>query len=239
MKHLDQDQLTLLYFGEAGGEAKRHAADCPVCQAEYAALANFLDAMHAVPVPERGGEFEGRLWATIRPRVEEALARRPLAFFRYWMVAPALAGLLAVAFIAGMYTQHRTEKSSERAFSSRARERVLMIAMGDHMDRSQIVLAEIVNAPEGKGADLSAEQQLASSLVGENRLLRQTAMRSGDQASAAVLEDLERVLIEIAHSPSEVSPEEMENLRQRIEAQGLLFKVRVIGSNVREKGMKL
>ena len=50
-----------------------------------------------------------------------------------------------------------------------------------------------------------------------------------------MLEDLERVLVEIAHSPSPASSAEIGRLRQRIESKGLLLKVQVIGSHVREK----
>ena len=46
------------------------------------------------------------------------------------------------------------------------------------------------------------------------RLYRQTARTTGDSAVASVLDDLERVLIEIAHSPSEVSSEQLDDLRQ-------------------------
>ena len=50
-----------------------------------------------------------------------------------------------------------------------------------------------------------------------------------------MLDDLERVLIEIAHSPTEVSSGQLDDLRQQIESRGLLFKVRVLGSQVREQ----
>ncbi len=235
MKHLSENQLTLAYFEEAPEADRAHLGECTRCRAEYERLAHFLDAMRAAPAPERADGWERRVWTQMAPRVIPVLehGRSP---FRYWIWGPALAAVVALAFLAGMYTQRRATPSG---FSPRARERVLLIAMGDHLDRSQIVLAELANAPEGKPADISAEQQLAGNLIGENRLLRQTAARSGDTGDAAVLEQLERVLIDVSHSPSEISSEEMDNLRQRIEAGGLLFKVRVISTNAREKGMKL
>jgi hypothetical protein len=49
------------------------------------------------------------------------------------------------------------------------------------------------------------------------------------------LDDLERVLLEIAHSPNEVSSGQLDDLRQQIESRGLLFKVRVMGSQAREQ----
>jgi hypothetical protein len=50
-----------------------------------------------------------------------------------------------------------------------------------------------------------------------------------------VLDELERVLLEVAHSPSKLNSAEFEQIRQRIAADGILFKIRVVGSNLRER----
>lgn len=92
----------------------------------------------------------------------------------------------------------------------------------------------MANASSNDLLDITAEQARAADLVRENRLYRQTAARTGDVAVAGVLEELERVLLEIAHAPSPISPEELESLRRRLEAESILFKVRVLGRNVRE-----
>ena len=102
-----------------------------------------------------------------------------------------------------------------------------------------MVLAELSNAPEGKGKlDISDERQMAADLLDDNRLYRQTATSTGDKGVASVLDDLENVLMEIAHSPSEVSNQQLDDLRQQIQERGLLFKVRVLGSQVREQESK-
>ena len=72
-------------------------------------------------------------------------------------------------------------------------------------------------------------------LVAENRLYRQTALGTGDARVASVLDELEPLLLEIAHGPDRLTPEELEKLRQRIEGDGILFKVRVLGSTVRRE----
>jgi hypothetical protein len=50
-----------------------------------------------------------------------------------------------------------------------------------------------------------------------------------------VLDQLERVLVDITHEPSRLSPEELEKLRERLKTEGILFKIRVLGSNVRRE----
>ncbi len=236
--HLSDEQLTLVYFGEGAKDSQAHVFGCAECRANYERLARFLDAMRDIPLPEIGPDWDQKLWRKISPQVTGELARGRRKPLGMWIWAPALSAILAVVFIAGMYTQRRVAEK-DGAFSPNGRERVLLIAMGDHFDRSQIVLAELVNAPDGKSLNIASEQELAGGLLNENRLLRQAALRTGDRSDASVLEELERVLIEISHSPSELSGSELEGLRKRIQSQGLLFKVRVIGTNAREKGMNL
>jgi hypothetical protein len=83
--------------------------------------------------------------------------------------------------------------------------------------------------------DISAEQERAGGLVDETRLYRQTAARTGDARISGVLEELERVLVEITHAPSQMTPRQLEELRQRLAAEGILFKIRVLGSSVRNQ----
>jgi hypothetical protein len=239
MTHLTDDRLTLLYYNEAGAEERSHAVSCEHCRVRFADFAQFMDAMRDVPVADPRAQWEQRLWPAIAPRVTTALKPRKPLWSRFYIMGPALAAVCAAVFIAGMYTQNRVDRNHPEAFSPRSRERVLLITMGDHLDRSQIVLAELANAPESGKTDISSEQQLATRLLGENRLLRQTAQHVGDTSDAALLDQLERVLLDIAHAPTEVSSGELKDLQDRIEAQGLLFKVRVVSAADRQKGMKL
>ena len=83
--------------------------------------------------------------------------------------------------------------------------------------------------------NFSAQRAVADELVTSGRLYREAAVRSGDPALAAVLEELERVLLEVAAGPEALQPADLEKLQQRIESRGLLFKVRVVGTQVRER----
>lgn len=145
-----------------------------------------------------------------------------------------MAGLLVLAFLLG-----RVSVQPPAPIPARASQRVLLVALSDHLERSQMVLAELVNSDPGRRLPLDLERERAADLVGENRLFRQSAMKTGDRAIADVLDDLERVLLAIAHGPENLKPGELEELQKRIEEKGILFKIRVLGSNVREKGLAL
>jgi hypothetical protein len=113
------------------------------------------------------------------------------------------------------------------------RERVLLIAVGDHLERSQMVLVELAHADAIGELDISAERQLADDLVASNRLYRQTARQMGHANVAGLLDELERVLVEVARGPSTVSMDQLADIQQRIESQGILFKMKVIRSELR------
>lgn len=243
MKHLSEEQLVLYHYGEGGGRAaaEEHLAACQVCRSESQALRTVLAAVSAQPVPERAEDYGRAVYARLRARLleqppEPRWSWADLFATRRWVSAAALAGLLGAAFLAGRFWPREAAPASA-ALPAQVREHILLVAVGDHLDRSQMVLIELANAPKAgnQTVDISTERQWARELVPDNRLYRQTAARAGEMGLASVLDELERVLLDIAHSPSQISPREMEGIRRRIEDRGLLFKVRVIGSTVRER----
>ena len=81
------------------------------------------------------------------------------------------------------------------------------------------------------GSDLAGERARAENLVADNRLYRETAQDAGHPNVADVLDELERVLIEVAAAPA---PAALGDVRQRVDARGLLFKLRVMRESLRE-----
>jgi hypothetical protein len=237
MNHLNEEQLILHYYGE-GDDAlgdELHLDQCEECRALYGSLQRALNTVDAMAVPERGPDYTSQVWQSIERDVATARrARWPLQAPWRWAAAVAFASLLAVAFLAGRYFPMTSQPVSV-ATDAQAGERVLMMAVGDYLERSQGVLVELANASPQMPMDISAEQRRAEDLVDENRPYRQTALYSGQAGVANVLEELERSLLDITHAPSQISPQELEALRQRLDAQGILFKIRVLGSNVRSK----
>jgi hypothetical protein len=241
MKHLSEEQLVMLYYGEEDG-LRGHLAHCEPCRVQYQALEAALAGVD-LPVPERGEEYGAEVWRRVRPRLEAAAPRpafwRALLVPRRWAVAAAMAMLVMGAFIAGRFWPWHGAGQAAGPVAPQVRERILLVAVGDHLERSQMVLLELMNTKsQDDSVDISNERQRARDLIASNRLYRQTAARSGDPGVANVLDDLERVLLEIAHSPSQLSSHELEELRKRVEAQGILFKVRVIDSQLQRETRK-
>lgn len=234
MNHLTEEDLTMACYDEAGPEVRRHIDECAACRSSFDRLQNLLDAFNADGVPERPDSYGSEVWDRLAPKLPFPKARR--RWLTWWLLAPSLAALLVVAFLSGMLAQKN--RSGLSAIPPKARERVLLIALGDHLERSQIVLAELAHATPGT-LDAGEERAAARDLLNENRLFRQRTARAGDSSQTALLDDLERVLLDVANGPSTLSSEDLEALQQRLRSDGLLFKVRVAGSNVFKKGQRL
>lgn len=237
--HLSEDELVLHHYGESedAAAADAHLGACAECRSSLEALLRTLGAVStsAPPVPDRGSDFGQVMWQRVRPRLAASRPRASLLRFPRRLAAlGAIAASLLLAFLLGRASRER-ELRLAQPISGQARERILLVAVGEHLERSQMVLIELQNAGGSGPVDISSERQWAHELVPSNRLYRQSAVRAGEAGVASVLEDLERVLLEIATSPDQLENTGLETLRQRIEAQGILFKVRVIGSQVRER----
>jgi hypothetical protein len=256
MKHLSEQELVEYRYADAAdrAEAALHLHECAECRAAYERLERVLAAVDALPVAEPSADYEAQLWRKLAPQLADRKRGFDWSAWREWL-APrrlvpigAMAALILGAFLAGRYL-HRPDQGPNVAVNNaqpapqQVRERILLVAVGDHLDRAQTVLLEISNAEtDGTGkeakrgeVDISQEQQRAESLLAANRIYRQTAEHSGDNTVANVLDELEPVLMDIVHSPSKVSGPELAELQKRIEAQGLLLKVRVLDSSVRDK----
>lgn len=239
MRHLTQDELVLLYYRESGADERRadeHLRSCDLCRREFADINRALEVAGSLPVPERNENYGAEVWAQLQPRLKQKLERRWsfLIPIHTWALAGGFAVLLAMAFWGGRVWQMR-QAPAAASISPNARERILMVAVGDHLERAQMLLVELMNEGPAGSVDVSQTKQLAQDLVQSNRLYRQTALRDGQAGMADVLDGLERILLQISHSPDEISADDLASLRHQIEAEGILFKVRVIELQVQEK----
>jgi hypothetical protein len=242
MKHKTEEELLGYRDGDQKNreEIATHLKECGECRSEMERIEAVFAALDAMPVPDPGEDYGQRVWRQIADRLPEKRAN----FWQGWIswrpltVAGTMAALIVLAFVIGE-RKGRHEVGGEVVDAGKVRERVLVVAVGDHLGRSEMMLMELENAQPAENGqkviNISTTQRRAEDLVEENRLYRQTALKEGDRAMASTLDELERVLLDIANSPDEVTPAQFEALRKRIEARGILFKVRVVNQDLRER----
>ena len=161
-QHVTEEQLILHYYGEPeGAEVDNHLAACPECRSQYTQLQQVLNIVD-IPVPERDAEYEDRVWNRLAPKLG---VRHRLSWWapRKWAAVAAMAALVVVAFVAGRYSPAIDKPNI--AAQSGVRERVLVVAVGGHLERSQMVLVELKNLPIGDKVDISDEQSFAADLL--------------------------------------------------------------------------
>ena len=116
--------------------------------------------------------------------------------------------------------------AAEPLLGEEARQRLLAGTLAEHLERSERLFTEIDNLSAEEAAAVAGEREAARALLADNRLYRVAAESGGRQGLAALLAELEPVLLELAHLPGEPEADDVEFLRRRIEARGLLFKTR-------------
>lgn len=245
--HVTDDELILHFYGEAPSEAPRideHLGACGECQANWATLQRTMQMVDSAEVVDAPAGFERVMWARIQPQLPARRARLSWWSPRAWAPIAGLAAVIALAFVGGRFWPGTTQPTlptatSDAADASTTRERVLLSALRDHFEQTEMLLVEIKNTPDSTRVDMRFEQQSARDLVAAGRLYRETAKQNGDLELTAVLEDLERVLVDVAGSPEQMTANDLQSLRARIEDDSLLFKVRALTTAVREREQSL
>jgi hypothetical protein len=242
-QHLSEDELILHYYGETdrADESRivSHLASCGDCQSADQQLRRVMTLVDTAAPVEAPAGFERTAWARLEPALDAKREGgwRSLFAFPQWAMAGGVAALVLTAFVAGRFSGGEAVVTSPSAAAVADFEpaRVLNNEVGDHLDRTQMMLVELANAGTDRGDVLAGEQGRAADLVAANRLILQSAMQSGDGAVVDILEDLERVLLEIANAPADASSNELTGLQSRITTEDLLFRLRVIASEMRQR----
>ena len=232
LEHLSEERLLWHYYGEENLDD--HLATCRQCTEQFEALKASLAPVNMLTAPEPDAGYEDRLWRSLVARDASIASRRPwwrrpASPWRLAWIGALAAAILLAAFLAGrLSSRHGLESPPPALDAVAARERLLVAALGEHLEQSERMLLEIDN----QGS--AGTRQQAEDLLAANRLYRQTAQRQGKVLLAATLDDLERVLLDVAHAPESMSADQLRQLRARVDEQGLLFKVRVLGLKLRE-----
>jgi hypothetical protein len=237
MRHYTEDDLVLHHYGEGRrrDELDQHLHTCPACEARYREIADTLEIVGDAGIPERDDRYGLEVWQRIRHDLPSQEAP-------WWRQRPGLAGavvlVIVAAFTAGRFWTRPTSappggvRSGDPAPG--AGERIRLAAISDHLEQAERVLLDIINV-DGQSIDVSGQQAWAADLIDSGRLYRHAAERAGDETAAGILDEVERNLLEIVHGPSTLTPGELGALRARLDAAALLFKVRVLANELRER----
>src|SRR5687767_14836411 len=159
-EHPDEEALVLLFYGDTGPDEERqmtaHLDSCAECQPVWQQIRTTLAAVDAAAVPEPPADFERVMWARVQGELDTMrVTPTPWWSLRHLLPAGALAAVLLAMFAIGRYwpgatpselTQGDTQAIPAKVAASQS-ERALLVAMDDHLERSELLLVELMNAP--------------------------------------------------------------------------------------------
>ncbi|MGA2536566.1 MAG: hypothetical protein ABSF53_11155 [Terracidiphilus sp.] len=242
MNHLTDEQLVEHYFVEGGNRivTETHLRVCSRCEQAYEEISSALSVRAPEP-PAREPGYGKQLWRSIQAPLRPYPGRLKRKYFSWPRLVLAGACLLALAaaFLGGSLWQgarthsSRANNSAKATNSPQAKERVVLVILDDHLDRSERLLVELNHAGgvEGVRNDASEADSLqneARQLLPDNRLYRQALLSGSDPMMAAALDHLERVLLEVANSPDKLDSADIARIEQEMNTDSLLFQIRVL-----------
>jgi len=256
-QHISDEDLLLDYYGEITPEQRAvmraHLESCAECRALDRELRAVLALVDSEPMPEAPPGFEREMWARLEPVVSgssrtsvvsgfsrtnevhlKADTTKPDTTWSFefprWALAASVAALAVGSFALGRIWDTPTT-SPQQVANSDARElseRMLRSEVEEHLERSQRVLVELANTDDSAPVLLASDRERAADLVAAGRLYRRSAEEMGDADTRDLIEDVERVLVEIANGPDVESSNDLSQVRARITDQDLIFRLRVM-----------
>jgi hypothetical protein len=231
MNHLGDEEMVELYYGEGTSAHEAHLKACRQCSAQYAEFKRSLDAIAPISVPQRNAEYGDRVWTNLRsqliPYQKRTAGWRSWANWKTVAVAARCAIALAAVFLGGRYWERFATKTTAVAVNPQAAQRVVVVVLTDHLDRSERMLVQLEHAASNDPRDNTELQAEARDLLASNRLYRVTASNAGDPQMAGALDHLEGVLAEVANDPN-LSAADIERVRKDMNTKGILFEIRVL-----------
>ena len=242
MSHLREEELIEYFYtkGEPGAPGRRHLESCAECAVAYAALQSDLKEMEFAEPPARDAGYGERVWESLAQRLPAYEApRRHWLRSGFWMglsYAAACGLLVSSAFIAGtLWEKNQTSSATAaRPAPPAPKERVVLVVLGDHLDRSERLLVELKHADVDSADMVSPLREEAKSLLAANRVCLKSATQGDDPELKTALDNLNRLLDELANQPEGLNSAAIARLQSEMNSDGLLFEVRVLRSRIPE-----
>jgi hypothetical protein len=237
MKHLSEEELVEHHYAPQSTKMQRHIESCAGCGAAYTALESDLGAILPVEPPQRDASYGEQVWNRLADRLPsqpEKMQRRVPRMLWLGFGYAAVASLLVIsAFYAGRFWEHRQQpRQAAAVVQSRPQQHVVVVILGDHLDRSERLLVELKHVDADNTELVSPLRDQARALLAANRICRQNAEKDGDPALTKTLGHLDHLLTQLANQPGGLNADAITRLQTEMNSQDLLFEVRVLRSRI-------
>lgn len=220
---------------------RQHVASCAHCESELQLLRQVTATLPILVEADK--ERSEAFWATFPSRVEQRIRTAPAPRNTLWKalesalvarprlafsMAGGLALLCAAVFTWNLFSTRLADTRDNVAHMpvEPAQQTATSAELAQYLRRSKVLLVGIANMKqeEGRPVDLGIERRTSRELVQEARLLRQQPL---DEYSAHLVDNLQRILIELANIEEQTDLHDVEILRGGIRKENLLFRIRM------------
>jgi hypothetical protein len=246
--------IELYFYGELEGRERasveQHVSSCEECSRALEELRVIRAALSLRPVvsaPPQGDwhafmarldqavELERRTNEVARVAIPGRSASRITTYAPYLAIAALLTVVtMSVIFFGRTTTEPVSvapvaDTSPPVSEPTPAHDPAFAQLSEQHFERSKLVVLGLANkdARLATGADWQYERQLASALLSDTRVYRQTAEQRGMRRLARVMTDLEMVLLQTSMA-EEPDPEALEHIQRLIRTRDLVTKMNVV-----------
>jgi putative zinc finger protein len=243
--------LELYFYDDVPPESRRdleqHLASCADCR-------EAVDELHAIRAalaarPDVSGPPSGD-WSTFMSRLDTAVrgeqssSSRVVPFvapprrrFAEYVAIAALLTLVTLSVAVAFKARHApvaagAGHSVQRALPAATKDNAAFAAMTEeHFERAKLVVLGLAAKDPARetAADWAYERELATSLLGDTRLYRLAAEDRGLDSLAAVMRDLELVLLQTSLTDG-TDPASLPQLQRLIRRRDLIEKMDVVAT---------
>jgi hypothetical protein len=240
MMHLSQEDLVGLAYGEGAPAADHHLSGCAECARSVAEMKSDLAELKPLDAPIRDENYGERVWEAIEGTLPRYQAPRWkwLGSRLVWGLgyAAVCAVLVAGAFYAGRVWEHgRKPPVTASTSTPQPRQPIVVVVLSDHLDRSERLLVELKHVDAHNSEMFPPLRDEARTLLAANRVCRKDAEQAGDPALEGALDHLDHLLGQLANQPGGLNTAAIAHLQDEMNADGLLFEVRVLRSRVHDQ----
>jgi hypothetical protein len=212
----------------------QHLRTCAECKKKYAAFRQVTDVMKKYRRENASSEFLHSLWSKIETEIATETIRKSTFFnklkdlvnLEVWWIRYAVAvSLVITGIFIGRFLLTTPKKNDVISQQETGKNAVIQAKTQRYLERSKVLLLGILNHESNTQSDFSRQRELSGNLIREAAILKEELKDSKELLLGALIDDLEKILLQIAHLEKSYDLEAVEMIQSGIRREGILFKI--------------
>jgi hypothetical protein len=239
MKRCEQikEQIPEFLYGELDSSEKnkleKHFKSCDACRDELRKMENLFEVLDQHRNDDPGVRFWDETWKRFEDKAVLSDVNQKTVYSRLsknrWFLRIA-AGLILVmlGFVLGRSHFWGPNRPMVVATSQNIVNQENSPVLVDYLQRSKVILLGVIkldpNDENLKEFDFKREKEVSNRLLNDAEILKKNLKESGNKKAAALVEELELILLQVSHSDSE-NPFWIDLIKDAEKKKSILFRI--------------